>query len=107
MGQGVTGSSAYSNLDYTDVLFDEKDVELRIIPDPIGGVRPFRAVATAEELQEAMRRGTNHILITAHLDATEVTPERDLEMREVLDNAVGRVLNTTLSISVRDPIAMY
>ena len=62
----------------------------------------FRAVATPDELQEALQAGTKHILILAHLDMTSSTPEPDLpEEVEALNNAIGRVSTTTLSIAVR------
>lgn len=98
---GLYGEEEPEEADYTETLPGDESVV--IVPDPIGDVDAFAAVATAEELQEALVRGTNHILITAHLDATDVEPVEDLEMREALNSAVGRVQNTTLSISVRCP----
>lgn len=64
----------------------------------------FAAVGTPDELQDALRAGTNHIVITAHLDMTASTPEPDLNKLEALNSAIGRVSNTTLSIVVRIPV---
>lgn len=102
-----------------DVVVVEEDEEYIVVEGPsvevLGpdeffepeNVAPeFRAVATPRELQLALRDGTYHILITAHLDMTGVTPEMDLQQLEALDNAVGRVLNTTLTITVRTSAAM-
>ena len=103
-GRGNTGSNAASDAESADISDDDEGMLL--VPARVGAALLFRAVATAEELQEALRAGTNHILVTAHLNAADVVPERDLQVQEALSNAVGRVLNTTLSISVRCPVDM-
>jgi len=62
----------------------------------------FAAVSTPEELRKALQAGVNHILVIKHMDLINARPEPDLPRQmEALDNAVGRVLNTTLSIVVR------
>lgn len=62
----------------------------------------FAAVSTPEELRKALQAGVNHIVVIKHMDLINARTEPDLPRQmEALDNAVGRVLNTTLSIVVR------
>ena len=58
-------------------------------------------VKTAEEFQEALHAGALHITILERLDMTDSPVEPDLVGLEGLNAAVGRVLNTTRSITVR------
>lgn len=61
----------------------------------------FVAVATPDEFQEALRVGAKHILIENHLNMTASTPVPDKPREvEALDNAIGRLSNTTLTIVV-------
>ena len=66
------------------------------IPPPV-----HLGVTTAQEFQEALQVGALHITIMEHLDMTESPVEADLLGLEGLNTAVGRVLNTTRSITVR------
>lgn len=73
------------------------EFEMRLFQPPA-----FAAVSTPGELRRALRRGVNHIVLIQHMDLIDAKTEPDLPRQmEALDNAVGRVLNTTLSIVVR------
>lgn len=97
-------SNEYAGGDYT-----EEDVNPEDVLDAFGydegilaSIPPeFAAVSTPDEFQAALRAGVNHIVLKAHLDMIDSTPEPDLQRVEALDGAIGRVLNTTLSIMVR------
>eukprot|EP00892_Ulva_mutabilis_P000479 jgi/Ulvmu1/10431/UM062_0027.1 len=78
--------------DVLDAFMYEEGVTTTIAPE-------FAVVDTPDEFQDALRAGVNHIVLTAHLDMVDSQPEPDLEGEEALDGAIGRVLNTTLSIT--------
>lgn len=118
----LIGNSACPNLFTAELLEAEQGIvadgdvvegpaEAEALTDDKGGggslpdvyVPPlFWAVSTPEELQDALQAGPTHILITAHLDMTTVPGLPDEPQKNAtLNNAVGRLSNTTFSIAVR------
>lgn len=64
---------------------------------------PFITASTPSGFQRSIRAGVKHILVTNHLDMTKVFTEPDMDAEaEALSTAVGRVLETTTSIAVRE-----
>lgn len=88
--------------DYEENTGPDVEVMYDYDVDYAGPPLPFRAVDTAEGLQEALQDGTNHILIVAHLDATELTLDLPRSGEASTSNgAIAEVQATTLSIAVR------
>lgn len=96
--------------DYADGDYEVERVELDYVVDAFGYnddivqfVAPeFATVSTRGELRRRLRQGVSHIVVTQHLDLINAQTEPDLPKEfEALNNAVGRVKNTTLSIVVR------
>lgn len=99
---------------YDDGDYDEEEVPEDNVfdafpfeePDPsIPRTTLFASVSTPEEFQTALREGVIHIVVTQHLDMVDSETEPDLQPPiEALNNAVGRLSNTTLSIVVRSAV---
>ena len=96
--------------DHADGDYEEERVPLDEVFDAFGYEegflqfipREFAAVSDGRQLQRALQDGVNHIVVTQHLDLIDTRTVPDLPEEFLgLDSAVGRVLNTTLSIVVR------
>ena len=61
----------------------------------------FVSVRTPKEFQAALEAGVRHIVLTAHLDMRQSPSPPRIKGKESLNNAVGRLEDTTVSIVVR------
>ena len=97
--------------DYADGDYEVETVEVGYVVNAFGysddiDIVPFAApefatVSDSRGLQRELQVGTTHIMVTQHMDLTQVSlPDLPTQFLTLDDPAV-RVLNTTLSIAVR------
>ena len=60
----------------------------------------FANVGTPMEFQAALKAGVRHIVLTAHLDMRQSPSPPSIQGKESLNNVVGRVEDTTVSINI-------
>lgn len=82
----------YSGVDYDGPTYAYYDAG----PDDF-----IQTVRTPKAFQAALKAGVRHIVIAAHLDMRKSPSPPKIKGRESLNNAVGRLKDTTVSIVVR------